>query len=117
MAELDELLGAASNANRLDRISWRDPIAAHGRLAIPVMRQWLSDGELGAFAVRVLGKIAERPTDRPSAIEALESMDVKTSNPAVASDVRAALAESLRARSHGRDPASPPSPIPRRRTR
>lgn len=55
MAELDDLLAAASTADRQDRIAWRDPLAAHGLQAIPAMHEWLAKPELGAFAVRVLG--------------------------------------------------------------
>lgn len=89
--ELAELLTAARKASRTDRISWRNEIAAHGSPAIPEMRRWLNDPDLGAFAVRVLERIAERPTDRRAAIEALRSSETAADTP-VGRDIADALA-------------------------
>jgi hypothetical protein len=52
--ELAALLEQAQSAPRDRRIEWRDPIAAHGATAIEGVRPWLADGELAAFAVRVI---------------------------------------------------------------
>jgi hypothetical protein len=87
MAELDDLLEAAKRASRLDRISWRDPIAARGQRAIPRMREWLDDREFAAFAVRVLEKIGEQAAHRPAVIAALESVGPSGTSPAVDRDI------------------------------
>ena len=92
MAELDDLLVAASKAERQDRIAWRDPLAAHGLQAIPVMRLWLATPELGAFAVRVLEKIADQPPCRLAAIDALGSIDQSAASAPVMRDVLDVLA-------------------------
>ena len=52
--ELAALLQEAQAAPRDRRIEWRDPIAVHGAGAIEGVRPWLADGELAAFAVRVI---------------------------------------------------------------
>ena len=57
--ELEALIAKADAASREDRITFRDPIAAHGARAIEAIAPWLLDPERGAFAVRVLGKIAD----------------------------------------------------------
>jgi len=54
LMELAALLEQAQTAPRDRRIEWRDPIAAHGATAIEGVRPWLADGELAAFAVRVI---------------------------------------------------------------
>ncbi len=87
MADLDDLLDAAAKADKLDRISWRDPIAAYGSGAIPTMQEWLTNPELGAFAVRVLEKIAERPGDRSLVVDALDSVNPAAVNATVANDI------------------------------
>lgn len=56
---LEELLEAASQAEPGTRITFRDRIAAHGTDAIEPMERWLADRTLGAFAVRVLARIAK----------------------------------------------------------
>lgn len=89
--DLGKLLDTARQASRADRISWRDPIAEHGSRAIPEMRRWIGDPELGAFAVRVLEKVAERPADRHAATAALRSSDTAADTP-VGRDVAEALA-------------------------
>jgi hypothetical protein len=91
MSDLDVLLERARRADRSERITFRDPIAAHGSAAIPAMREWLVDAEFGAFAVRVLAKIAERPLDRRAAVSALESVNLTEVGQPVADDVRDAI--------------------------
>ncbi len=86
-AELDRLLEAARQASKQDRISLRDPIADAGATAIPAMQEWIRDPEFGAFAVRVLEKVAERPDDRPAAIAALESVDPAAASSPVSRDI------------------------------
>jgi hypothetical protein len=92
MTDLEQLLGIAKSAGPADRINVRDAIAAHGLPAISVMREWADDPELGAFAVRVLEKIAERPAAKSAAIQALASIDSATTTAAVARDATDALA-------------------------
>lgn len=91
VSELDDLIDAAKNASRQDRILWRNPLAERPTQALPIMREWLTDPELGGFAVRVLEKIAERPPDRRAAIEALASADAETLSAPVARDIADAL--------------------------
>lgn len=91
MAPLDDFLDKARRADRLDRISWRNPIATHGQPAIPAMVRWVVDPKLGAFAVRVLEKIAEQPSDRAAVVTALDSIDISMTTAAIARDVTAAL--------------------------
>lgn len=90
-ATLDDILDEARTADRTERINLRNAIAEHGAAAIPAMRGWISDAELGAFAVRVLERIAERPTDRSAAIAALTGLDLTALTPSVARDVKDAL--------------------------
>jgi hypothetical protein len=49
--ELDGLLRAASEADGLTRIEYRDPIAAHGGEAVRRLEMWLKDAPLARFAV------------------------------------------------------------------
>jgi hypothetical protein len=53
-ADLVEVLEAAVSASPLTRIEYRDRIAAFGQPAIAAISPWLSDPQLGAFAVRVI---------------------------------------------------------------
>ncbi|MDA8238157.1 MAG: hypothetical protein M0T75_09810 [Chloroflexi bacterium] len=55
--ELAALLEEARRATPDRRIEWRDRIAAHGRPAIDGVDQWLADGMLAAFAVRVIERV------------------------------------------------------------
>lgn len=84
---LDDALSAARAASKADRIVWRDEIAAYGQTAIPAMRGWLADADLGAFAIRVLDRIAQRPDDRRAAVEAVAAVDRVDISPAVARDI------------------------------
>jgi hypothetical protein len=52
--DLAALLEKARSASPDRRIESRDPIAAHGAAAIEGVRPWLADGDLAAFAVRVI---------------------------------------------------------------
>ncbi|MHB8960119.1 MAG: hypothetical protein ACYDAN_10885 [Candidatus Limnocylindrales bacterium] len=58
VAPLAELLELASQADGMTRISYRDQIAAHGRLAIEPLGRWLADARLEPFAARTLERIA-----------------------------------------------------------
>ena len=57
--DLPSLLGAAADADPGERITFRDPIAAHGEAAIEAMTDWLADPRLAAFAIRVLERIGK----------------------------------------------------------
>jgi hypothetical protein len=92
MANLDQLLIEGRTASKSDRISFRDRIAEHGLAAVPAMQEWLTDPDLGAFATRVLIKIAEAPGNRRRVLEALTGVDAATLTPAVARDIDDALA-------------------------
>ena len=87
MSDLEGLLKAAKAASPADRIDFRDSIAAHGALAVPPMTAWLGDARLGAFAVRVLSRIAEESAHRPAVLEALASVNYATLPASVARDV------------------------------
>jgi hypothetical protein len=51
---LTALLEEARTTPPSRRIELRDPIAAHGAIAIERVRPWLEDDSLAAFAVRVI---------------------------------------------------------------
>lgn len=90
--EFDQLLEAAGAAGPGARIEFRDPIAAHGALAIPQLREWLADPRLGAFAVRTLEMIAGDPANRRAVLEAFASLDSTAAIESAGRDVADALA-------------------------
>src|SRR5262245_27005737 len=92
MADLDELLAQARDADPGDRIDFRDPIAAHGEDAIDPMTDWLDDPRLAAFAIRVLARVGSEPANRTATIEALRSVDPEEVPPHIARDIAGALA-------------------------
>lgn len=55
----EQLIDRARAATPNDRIELRDPIAAHGEVAIHAMAEWLADPQLTRFAVRVVGRVAD----------------------------------------------------------
>jgi len=55
---LDDVLEEARREPKQTWIRFRSPIAAHGEDAVEPIRAWLTDPELGAFAVRVLEEVA-----------------------------------------------------------
>ena len=75
MSELDDLLAEARDAEPGDRIILRDPIAAHGQVAIDAMTDWLGDPRLAAFAIRVLERIGRDPSTRPTVVRVLAAID------------------------------------------
>jgi hypothetical protein len=105
MANLDQLLIEGRTASKSDRISFRDRIAEHGLAAVPAMQEWLTDPDLGAFAVRVLIKVAEAPSHRRRVLEVLAGVDASTLTSAVARDIDDALPRL----GHGSSAASRPS--------
>lgn len=52
--DLEGLMAAARNASPSDRISWRDPIAAHSPDCIDAIAPWLQEPRFAAFAIRVI---------------------------------------------------------------
>jgi len=52
--KLSTLLKEAERASGMDRIEWRDPIAAHGAEAIEAVQPWLESQVFSAFAIRVI---------------------------------------------------------------
>lgn len=87
-----DLVEAARLAGPGSRIEFRDRIAAFGPGAIDPMRAWLDDPGLGAFAVRVLLRIAGDPTDRRAVVAVFSGTDLSGVSPNVARDIRDALA-------------------------
>jgi hypothetical protein len=69
--DLLALMAQARKAGPLDRIEFRDQIAAHGTAAVPELVTWLDDSSLGSFAVRVLERIGRETDARPMVIDAL----------------------------------------------
>ena len=55
---LAKLLLDAQAADLIHRIELRDEIAAHGTAALKVIEPWIADPRLGAFAVRVIQRVA-----------------------------------------------------------
>lgn len=74
--DLSSLLEHADAAGDLDRIDWRDPIAAHGGAAVEAMRDWLEAGKHRSFAVRVIGAAAEKGA-RDQAVAVLQALRPK----------------------------------------
>jgi hypothetical protein len=95
-ADFLSLLERARAAGPADRISLRDPIAAHGDRAIGTMVEWLHDERLAAFAVRVLEAIARSAGDgaeeRAAVCDALWAVDRDTVPEPLARDIGQALA-------------------------
>ena len=81
-----DLLDSARRAGGLDRISFRDPLASFGLAAITPVAGTLGDPVLGAFALRVLEKIA---VAHPEAVDgALRAGLPRVSSQAVRADVQ-----------------------------
>ncbi len=91
MSDLDALLKEARTADPGDRILFRDPIAARGAAAISPMCEWIQDARLGAFAVRVLERIAAEPANRRPVLDAFASADLGALPERVAQDVLQAI--------------------------
>jgi hypothetical protein len=88
---LNALLAQAQSADSLDRIGYRDQIAAYGPRAILAIAPWLEDARLGAFAVRVITVVADAG-HLEDAVGALVAARPKILNPDVQGDVDALLA-------------------------
>ncbi len=88
---LNALLAQAQTADPLDRIGYRDQIAAYGPRAILAIAPWLEDARLGAFAVRVVTVVADAG-HLEDAVGALQTARPNITNPDVLSDVDAVLA-------------------------
>ena len=88
--QLAEAIAGAEAADRLTRIEWRDPIARHGAEAIDAVAPWISDPELGAFAVRVIEAAAAHGA-KAEAVEALRSVGRLGTSEPVLRDVDEAL--------------------------
>jgi hypothetical protein len=91
MDDLHRLLEAAAAADPLDRIGYRDRIAAFGPAAIEAVAPWLEDPRLGAFAVRVITVVADAG-DAAHAADVLRSARARIDDPAVIRDVDELLA-------------------------
>ena len=103
---LTALLEAARVASSIDRIVWRERIAAHGSQAIVAMGPWLADPMMSAFAIRVIER-AGADGNASQAVHAL--LAARSTVPPVArGDVEWAL-ERLRPM------IEPEKPIPRPR--
>lgn len=93
MAEpsLADALAAAASAGPSERIGHRDGIVAFGEEAVDPVAAWLADPRLGAFAVRVLERLAREPASGQRAIDALVRARRSTLPEVVAGDVDEAL--------------------------
>ncbi len=113
MTDLDKLLTQIRGADRSTRIGFRDSLAAHGAAAIEPLRTWLSDAELGAFAVRVLHEIAQDPACKRQVVGALSEGRSDPASPTVLGDIErelVILGQSLtRAPARVRAPSAPRS--------
>jgi hypothetical protein len=115
LAGLDELLDYVRRADRTTRIEHRNAIAAYGDQAIDPMVEWLDDREFGAFAVRVLERIAAVEGARKQVIDALAAALPDAPSVPIAGDIQAALTH-LGARSASTDrPPRPHAPRPQGR--
>jgi hypothetical protein len=92
MTNMDVLIDEARSADPGDRILYRDRIVAHGAAAIPAMRAWLEEPRLGAFAVRVLERIAIGDSNRRPVLDALNSAEAGILPERVAHDIAEAIA-------------------------
>jgi hypothetical protein len=101
---LTTLLEAARDASSIDRIVWRERIAAHGSQAIVAMEPWLTDPMMSAFAIQVI----ERAGANGNASQAVHTLFAARSTmpPIARADVEWAL-ERLRPM------IEPTKPIPR----
>ncbi len=88
---LSALLTQVYAASPMDRIEFRDQIAAHGEDAIEPMTDWLGDPRLAAFAVRVLEGVGNDPANRADVVATLAAVDLEQLMHHQADDVRAAL--------------------------
>jgi len=79
--DLDAIIAEAYAASGSNRIEYRDRIAAFDGEAIERIRPWLMDPDRGAFAVRVLGKIADLGclSEASKALREALAADVKAS--------------------------------------
>jgi hypothetical protein len=59
LTELQSLLDAADQASNLDRIRYRDPIAAFGADAIEVLEEWIRSDRRTVFAIQTIVRIGE----------------------------------------------------------
>jgi hypothetical protein len=85
------VLQSAREATPSQRISFRDQLASFGEDALEPMAQWLTEPRLGAFAVRVLERIAREPATRSQAIRTLQEGRGSAGSPSIAGDVVEAL--------------------------
>ena len=102
---LTALLEAARVASSIDRIVWRERIAAHGSQAIVAMGPWLADPMMSWFAIRVIER-AGADGHAPEAVHALIAAR-STVPPALRGDVAWAL-ERLRPTIEPTKPAQRP---------
>lgn len=88
--DLDNLLRQAAAADGMDRINFRDRIAAHGPAAVARLEPWLSDARLGSFAVLTIRAAASRGA-LSEAVTVLKRNQTRVT-PTVAGDIDRALA-------------------------
>ena len=88
---LGALIEAAASAEPDERIAFRDPIVAMGHQAVAPVAAWVEDPRLGAFAVRVLERLARQPDASKEAIGALESALERAATPSIRRDAEDAL--------------------------
>ena len=103
--KLAEALVVARAASRMERIEYRDRLAAFGTAAIEAVRPWLGESEYAAFAVRVIAK-AGAAGPRDAALAALLAAPPGVSS-SVRMDIDAALKDLGGRRPSAKDPGAP----------
>jgi hypothetical protein len=101
---LAEALVVARAASRMERIEYRNRLAAFGTAAIEAVRPWLGESEYAAFAVRVIAR-AGAAGPRDAAIAALLAAPPGVSS-SVRMDIDTALKD-LGGRRPAKDPGAP----------
>jgi hypothetical protein len=90
-SELDALLDEVGAADRLDRIEYRDRVAAYGADALRAMAEWVDDQELSRFAIRVIEQIGRQDGLLGVAVSALSMAHSEASTPDIARDIEETL--------------------------
>jgi len=89
--DLPTLLAKARAEPRATRlVTYRDAVADHGAAAIEQIAPWIADPELGAFAVRVIEKVAAQG-HKPAAVAALTRSRLTAASSDIVGDIDWAL--------------------------
>ncbi len=113
MSDLEVLIASAKAASSLDRVDFRDPIAAYGAEAIEAVLPWALGGgpPLAWFAVGVIDH-ASRFAPKPVVVDALSKVATSAPDPKAREDAATAL-HRLRPASSARPATLSVTSIPR----